>query len=199
VRVALSLWEDCRVITRHVRVPAGNDPLGAKRILVAWLNAGWKTGAILGGTYGAAYAALATGFFWFVLLGLACGCVVGFFAGLVAGVVNGVVISALAGPFALRRGGMLARRLRAALVAVTTTEAVLLPVQLTLGHGVPIADIVLLTAPILGAALCLAATIAPAGYRAGSCWASPRVLGGLPWCASAVGLMLAYWGEGAGR
>jgi hypothetical protein len=48
------------------------------------------------------------------------------------------------------------------LVAVTTTEAALLPVQLTLGHGVPVNDIVLLTTPILAAALCLATTITPA-------------------------------------
>ena len=147
--------------------PKGNDPPGARHVLASWLNAGWKTGAILGGAYGAAYAALATGFFWFILIGLACGCVIGLFAGLVAGVMNGAVISALAGPFALRRGCPLARRLRAALVAVTTTEAALLPVQLTLGHGAPITGIALLTAPILAAALCLATTIAPAGGQPG--------------------------------
>jgi len=143
--------------------PDGNDPLGAKRIRVSWLRAGWKTGVILGATYGAAYAAVASsGFFWFILIGFALGCVIGFFAGLVAGAMNGAVISVLSRLFALRRGNPLARRLRAALVAVTTTEAALLPVQLTIGHGVPINDIALLTAPILAAALCLATTIAPA-------------------------------------
>jgi hypothetical protein len=81
-----------------------NEPLGARSILVSWLKAGWKTGVILGGTYGAVYAALATEFFPFVLIGLALGCVIGFVAGLVAGVINGAVISALTGPFALRRG-----------------------------------------------------------------------------------------------
>jgi hypothetical protein len=142
-----------------------NEPLGARSILVSWLKAGWKTGVILGGTYGAVYAALATEFFPFVLIGLALGCVIGFVAGLVAGVINGAVISALTAPFALRRGSPPARRLRAALVAVTTTEAALLPVQLTLGHGAPITDIALLTTPILAAALCLATAIASAGCR----------------------------------
>ena len=66
-----------------IMTPKGNDPPGARHVLASWLNAGWKTGAILGGAYGAAYAALATGFFWFILIGLACGCVIGLFAGLV--------------------------------------------------------------------------------------------------------------------
>lgn len=144
--------------------PEGNDPQGATHIVVSWLKAGWKTGAILGGAYGAAYGAIAsTGFFWFFLIGFVLGCVVGFFAGLVTGAINGAVISALTGPFTLRRGHPLARRLRAALIAVTTTEAALLPVQLTFGHSVPLNDIALLTTPILAAALWLATTIAPAG------------------------------------
>jgi hypothetical protein len=144
--------------------PEGNDQLGAKHIIFSWLKAGWKTGAILGATYGAIYAALATGYLnWFIPIGFAFGCVIGLFAGLVAGVINGAVMSALTGPFALRRGDPVARRLRAALVAVTATEVALLPVQLTLGHGVPINDVALLTLPILAAALCLATMIAPAG------------------------------------
>ena len=144
--------------------PEGNDPQGAKHIVVSWLAAGWKTGAILGGTYGAVYAALATGYFnWFIPVGFVLGCVIGFFAGLVAGAINGVIISALTRSFTLRRGNPPARRLRAALIAVITTEATLLPVQLTLGRGVPINDIALLTTPILATALWLAATIAPAG------------------------------------
>ena len=147
--------------------PEGNAPQGAKHILVTWLNAGWRTGVILGGTYGAVYGAIAgSGIFWFILIGLTLGSVIGFIAGLAAGAINGAVISALAGPFALRRGNPIGRRLRAALVAVTTTEAALLPVQLTLGHGVPVNDVALLTTPILAAALCLAATIAPAGSLA---------------------------------
>jgi hypothetical protein len=147
--------------------PEGNDPLGAKRILVSWLSAGWKTGALLGGTYGAVLAAIASnGFLWDIVIGLALGCAIGFIAGLTAGAINGAVISALAGPLALRRGNPLGRRLRAALVAVTTTEAALLPVQLTLEHDVPVSNIALLTLPILVAALCLAATIAPAGTLA---------------------------------
>jgi hypothetical protein len=144
--------------------PGGNDPQGVKHIVVSWLKAGWKTGAILGGTYGALYAALPTGYFnWFIPIGFVLGCVVGFFAGLVAGAMNGAVIGVLTRPFALRRGNLLARRLRVALVAATTTEAAILPVQLTLGRGVPINDIALLTTPILAAALWLATTIAPAG------------------------------------
>jgi hypothetical protein len=144
----------------------GNEPLDARRILASWLRAGLITGTILGGTYGAAYAAVATRYLnWFIPIGFAIGCVTGFFAGLLAGAINGAVISALTGPFALRRGNPLARRMRAALVAVTTTEAALLPIQLTLGHGVPVADIALLTSPILAAALCFATAIAPARYR----------------------------------
>jgi hypothetical protein len=144
--------------------PEGNDPQGAKHIVVSWLEAGWKTGAILGSTYGAVYAALATGYFnWFIPIGFVLGCVIGFFAGLVTGLINGAVISALTRTFTLRRGNSTARRLRAALIAVTTTEAALLPVQLTLGRGVPINDIAMLTTPILAAALWLATTIAPAG------------------------------------
>jgi hypothetical protein len=179
------------VATPDVQPP---EPLGARRILVAWISAGWKTGVVLGGTYGAVYATLATGFFlWFVLIGLACGCVIGFFAGLVGGVINGAVIGALTRPFALRRGGPVARRLRTALVAVTTTEAALLPLQLTLGHGVPVSDIALLTAPVLAAALCLAAMIVPAGYRADLRRPAPRGFGFLPCRSSAVGLLLACW------
>jgi hypothetical protein len=147
--------------------PAGNDPKDAKRILVSWLGAGWKTGAILGGTYGAGYAAAAsTGFPRFILTGLAAGCVIGFVAGLAAGAMSGAAISMLTGPLALRRGTPAGRRLRAAFVAVTSTEAAVLPVQLTLGRGVPVNDVALLTLPILTAALCLAATIAPAGSLA---------------------------------
>jgi hypothetical protein len=143
--------------------PEERGLLGARHILVSWLSAGWKTGALLGGAYGAAFGAIAgSGFAWFILIGLVCGCVVGLVAGLVAGTVNGAVISALIGPFALRRGRPLARRLRISLVAVATTEALLLPVQLTLGRGIPVADAALLTAPILAAALCLATVIAPA-------------------------------------
>ena len=41
----------------HRMTPEGTGPPAAKRILASWLRAGWKTGAILGGTYGAAYAA----------------------------------------------------------------------------------------------------------------------------------------------
>jgi hypothetical protein len=154
--------------------PGRNGPLSARSILASWLSAGWKVGAVLGGIYGAVYGAVATsGFFWFILIGLACGCVVGFFAGIAAGVINGAVIGALIGPFALRRGGPFARRLRAAFVAVATTEVALLPIQLTLGNGVPINDVALLTVPILAAAICLATTIAPAGY---CCTANPRRL-----------------------
>jgi|HubBroStandDraft_2_1064218.scaffolds.fasta_scaffold52377_4 hypothetical protein len=142
----------------------GNDRQAAKHIVVSWLKAGWKTGAMLGGTYGAGYGAIAgTGFFWFILIGLVLGCVIGFCAGVVAGLINGAVIGALTRPLALRRGHPLARRLHAALIAVVTTEAALLPVQLTLGRGAPIDDIALLTMPILAAALWLATTIAPAG------------------------------------
>jgi len=147
--------------------PDVNNLPGAKRILVSWLRAGLIAGVILGGTYGAAYAALATGYLnWFILVGFAIGCVTGFFAGLLTGAINGAVISTLTGPLALRQGKPLARRLRAALVAITATEAVLLPVQLTLGHGVPVNDLALLSAPILAAALCLATMIAPAPGRA---------------------------------
>jgi hypothetical protein len=144
--------------------PEGNDRQEAKHIVVSWLKAGWKTGAMLGGTYGAAYGAVAsTGFFWVILIGFVLGCVIGFFAGVLAGLINGAVISALTRPFTLRRGNPLARRLRAALIAVATTEVAVLPVQLTLGRGAPIDDIALLTTPILAAALWLATTIAPAG------------------------------------
>jgi hypothetical protein len=146
--------------------PEGNDPPAAKRILASWLRAGWKTGTILGGTYGAIYAALATGYLnWFIPIGFALGCVIGFLAGFLAGAINGAVISALTGPLALRRGNSLAQRLRTAVVAITTTEAALLPLQLALGHGVPVNDIALLTAPILAAVLCLATMIAPAPGR----------------------------------
>jgi ABC-type phosphate transport system permease subunit len=85
----------------------GNDPQGAKHIFLSWFNAGWKTGVILGGTYGAVYGAIAgSGFFWVILIGLALGCVIGFIAGLV--LQQRLVISESSGVVRFAGGGLAA-------------------------------------------------------------------------------------------